>query len=191
MLIKSGLWILALAISLILTTCGSDDKKTETPVNKHRFANSCVTIKLPEKWAAEQNEFQINKFDVLSDTRLKDEQDPSDGAMGHFTVEVASDGSSAAKQLAAWLQDAGGAPEGAEIEALEINGRPAARMAAEDEMFGQKYLWHATLIQFEDDIIVYADFTALGKYEKNGVIDKVIETIAVDSAAFKAALEME
>lgn len=191
MQVKSWLWIWALIISLILPACGSDDKKAETPVNEHSVVNGSVTIKLPEKWESEQNEIQIHMFNVISDPRFRTEQDPSDGALGRFTVEIVADGGSAAELLAAKLQDAGGAPEGAKIESLEINGRPAARMAAEDEMFGQKYQWHTTLIQFEDDIIVYADFTALGRYEKNGVIDQVIQTIVVDSAAFKAALETE
>jgi hypothetical protein len=191
MLIKDWLWMFALVAPLILVTCSSYVGKSESPVNAHRFASGSVTIKLPEQWIAEQNKFQINKFEVLSNARLKVGRDPPDGAMGRFYVEIVVKGGAAAEQCAARLQEAGGAPEGAEIEEMEINGRPAARMAAEDEMFGQKYRWRTTLIQFEDDIVVCADFTALGRYEENGVIDKVIETLVVDSAAFKAALEME
>jgi hypothetical protein len=187
MSIKRWFPIFCLSVVLILAACGgSGDDQTESPETRHNLVNGSVTIKLPQGWVVEQDDLSANRFEVLSDAKLREEQDPTEGAMGRFTIESVVDSSSPTEMLAAKLEDAGGAPEGSEIESLEINGRPAARMAAMDEMFGQRYLWHATLIQFEDDVIVYVDFTALGKYEDNDVIDAVIKTISVDSAAFNA-----
>jgi hypothetical protein len=191
MLVKYWLLVFAPAAPLILMVYGSHNDKFESPGSVHSFANGSVTIKLPEKWVVEQSKIRANKFEVLSDTRLKVGRDPPDGAMGRFSIEVVVDGRSPVELLAARLDDSGGAPAGGKIEVLEINGRPAARMAAMDELFGEKYLWHTTLIQFEDDVIVYVDFTALGEYENNRIVDRVIETIVVDSAAFRSALEME
>ncbi len=149
-----------------LAACGRDDVgKANTPEIEHSLVNGSVVVKLPKNWISEQNEFSVNRFEVISDTKLREEQDPSDGAMGSFTVEIVDGDSSPAELLAAKLDDAGGAPDGNEIETLEIGTRPAAHMVAMDEMFGQKYLWHTTLIKFDDGVIVYADFMGLGKYE--------------------------
>ena len=191
MLVKYWLLVIAPAGTLILMVYGCHNDKTESPVSVHSFANGSVTIKLPEKWVVVQSKIRAHKFEVLSDIKLKVGRDPPDGAMGRFSIEIVVDGRSPVELLAARLDDSGSAPAGGKIEVLEINGRPAARMAVMDELFGEKYLWHTTLMQFEDDIIVYVDFTALGEYENNRIVDRVIETIAVDSAAFKVALGLE
>ncbi len=161
----------------------------KTPNRVHRFINGSVSITLPSNWTAAADKFTTGKFVVVSDARLKEAQSSTEeAAMGVFKVEVLSDAGSPADILAHKLYEEGGLPEGAEIETLEINHRPVARMAAMDEMFGQSYLWYAVVIQLEDGLVVYTSFTGLGDYETNGVIDAVVETIVVDSAAFKATL---
>ena len=109
--------------------------------------------------------------------------------MGVFKVDVLADARSPTDILTSKLYDEGGPPNGADIETLTINDHPAARMSALDELFGEQYLWYATVIQFDGEIVVYVSFTGLGVYENNDVIDSVVKTISVDSAAFKLALK--
>jgi len=182
--------ILIIILFVIATFDGdTDDGTTETPERVHRFVNGSVTIKLPRNWVADEDEFTVGKLVVISDASLTEARVFSEGAMGVFRVEELIDAGSPAEILVHKLFQEGGPPEGAEIETIEINDHPAARMVAMDKMFGQDYLWHATVTQIDDEFIVFASFTGLGKYETNGVIDAVVETITVDRLAFKAALD--
>ena len=180
-----------LIILIVFTSSnkGSGDRQAETLQRIHRFVNGSVTIQLPPNWVASEDESRIGRIVAMSDAKLKDAHAPSNGAMGTFTIDLSTATRSPADRLAWRLYDEGGLPDGAEIEELTINGYRAARMSAQDVLFAQEYLWYAVAIHFADEIVVFASFTGLGDYEKNGVIDAVVKTIHVNSAAFKTALK--
>ena len=116
-----------------------------------------------------EDPFTFGKLIVVSDSALKSVHTPAEGAMGVFKVDIVADGRSPTEILTAKLYDEGGAPAGADIETLTINDHPAARMSALDELFGEQYLWYATVIQFDGEIVVYVSFTGLGVYENEYV----------------------
>jgi hypothetical protein len=161
---------------------GTDDKS-------YCFVKGSVKLKLPKNWLVSEDEHTIGKIGVVSDAKLIDSQAPANGAMGCFKIDVIAGERSPAAILEGKLYDEGGPPVGAKIETLEINHHPAARMSALDEMFDQEYLWYAVAIQFDDGVISYASFTGLGDYKENGIIDAVVQTMTVDSTAYKAALK--
>ena len=182
-------FIPTLLVLFLARTGDHHDDDSESLEEVYHLLNRSVTLRLPKNWVVDEDPCTFGKLIIVSDSALKSVHAPAEGAMGVFKVDIVADARSPTDILASKLYDEGGPPNGVDIETLTINDHPAARMSALDELFGEQYLWHATVIQFGDEIVVYVEFTGLGVYENNGVIDSVVKTISVDSAAFKAILK--